>query len=193
MSKTNFKQTFINGLFFALPLLGIVYLAIKILGMVETIISPAAEKLGVDRIIGEVTLVVFAIIILLIICWILGMLLQANLLRGVNKQIEEIAYKFIPQLDELKSLAADDDDNTFESGWKTVLLEEGDSWTPAYITEGNEQWLTIFLPEAPDGKSGQLKLLPASAAHYIPIDGIKFRAIVHRYGHGLIEAKNNIN
>ena len=189
MKKFNFKQTFINGLFLALPLLTIFYIGIKIVAIVEKLIAPLAHKFDIQHLLGELTLTFFALIILLILFFILGVLLHLNLLRELNKQVEKVAYRLVPQLYKVKALAYDDDENTFSEGWKPVLLQEDESWIPAYITEENESWLTVFIPDAPSGKDGAVKLIDASSTKYKPIDGFKLRSIIHKFGNGMIETK----
>ena len=152
MKKTDFRQTFINGLFLAIPLLAILYIGLKIVRIIEKLITPLAHKVGAQHILGQLTLTIFAIILLLILFFILGILLRVRVMKSLNKQVEEIAYKIMPKLYKLKSLAADDEET---NGWKTVLLLDGDSWTPAYIVAKTEQWITAFLPDAPDGKIGR--------------------------------------
>lgn len=187
MKKINIKQTFINGLFLALPMLAIFYIGFKIVRIIETLISPLAHKVGIQRLLGELTLTIFAILILLIFFLILGVLLHVNLLRELNKQVEDVAYKLIPRLYKVKALAFDDDKNTFSKGWNPILLKEDESWIPAYITEENENWITVYIPDAPDGNTGAVKILDVSSAIYKIIDGRKLHSILHNYGKGMIE------
>lgn len=84
-------------------------------------------------------------------------------------------------------MTTDGDENAFRSGWKPGLLQEGDGWVPAYITKENEKWISVFLPESPDGKNGAVKMLDSGTASYKVIEGIKLHAIIHQYGKGMIE------
>ena len=186
MKKINFKQTFINGLFLALPLLAILYIGFKFVRIIENLISPLAQKIGIQHLLGELTLTVFALIILLIFFLILGVLLHVNLLHELNKQVENVAYKLVPRLYKVKSLAYDNDDQTFSKGWKSIILKEEESWVPAFITEENEMWVTVYIPDAPDGNSGAIKMLDAASVIYKPIDGLKLHSILHGYGKGMI-------
>lgn len=186
MKKINFKQTFINGLFLALPLLAIFYIGIKIVRIIEEIISPLAQKIGIQHLLGELTLTVFALVILLIFFLILGVLLHMNLLRELNKQLESVAYKLIPRLYKVKALTSENGEQTFSKGWKPILLKDDESWVPAYITEENETWVIVYIPDAPDGISGAIKMLDASGAIYKPIDGFKLHGILHGFGKGMI-------
>lgn len=189
MKKINFKQTFINGLFLALPLLAILYLGIKIIRIIEKVISPIANQMGIQRLLGELTLTIFAILILLILFFILGVFLHLKLLSDLNKQVESLAYKLIPQLYKLKTFAISENEYTSETAWKTVILQEGDDWVPAYITEENEKLITFFIPDAPDGKSGAVKMMDAEKAKFHPVDGRKFHAFMRSFGKGMIDAK----
>jgi uncharacterized membrane protein len=191
MKRINLKQTFINGLFLALPLLAILYFGLKVVGIIEKIISPLANRVGIQHLLGELTLTIFALVILLMIFFILGILLHINVLRDINKQIEAVAYKLVPKLYKVKAFALSDDDDAFTKGWETVLLKDGDSWVPAYITEKSGEWISVFMPESPDGKSGQVKLIEAATTEYKFIDGMKLRSIIHHYGSGMIESVNN--
>jgi uncharacterized membrane protein len=191
MKRINFKQTFINGLFLALPVLALLYLGFKIIRIIEKLISPLANKVGVQHLLGELTLTIFALVILLIVFFILGILLHVNLLRDLNKQVEAVAYKLVPQLYKVKAFALNDESDSFSEGWETVLLKEGKNWVPAYITDASGEWISVFLPQAPDGKNGYIKLIEASSINYKVIDGMKFRSIVHHYGNGIISVKNN--
>ena len=190
MKKIDFKQTFINGLFLAIPLLAIFYIGLKIINLIEKLITPLANKFGVHRLLGELTLTIFALIILLILIYLFGILLRLKIMNNLHKQVEGIAYKIMPQLYKIRSLATDSDGDGFSQGWRPVILEEENSWTPAYITASTEEWITVFLPEAPDGRNGQIKMLKASATRYKTVDGLKFHGMIHHYGIGMIELKN---
>lgn len=189
MKQFDFRQTFINGLFLALPVLAILYLGFMVVQVIEKVIAPIAGKIGVQHLMGEITLTIFALVILIILFFILGLLLHVNILRGLNIQVESIAYKLVPQLYELKALTTDDDKASPTSGWKPVLLLEGEGWVPAYITEENEKWISVFLPESPDGKNGTVKILESGTARYKAIEGMRLLAIIHHYGKGMIDLK----
>ena len=189
MFTFDYKKTFVNGLFLALPALAMLYFGKKTIHTIEKIIDPLANKCGVQHLLGELTLTLFAFATLLILIFILGLLLHFRMLRNLNIQIESIAYKLVPQLYKFKAMAMDidEDDNFPDKNWEHILLLEGDSWIPAYITEVNEQWLSVFIPNAPEGKSGSVKSILLSTAQYKIIKGKKLNSILHHYGQGLID------
>lgn len=192
MKKFNLRQTFINGAFFALPVMALLYLGIKIVHIIEKIIAPTAQKLGIQHLLGQLTLTILAVIILLIACFVLGILLHLKMMQHINRQVENLAYKFVPQLNKLKSFALQDESVAQGNQWKTVLLQEGDSWVPACIIAKGETWTTVFFPEPPDGLSGSIKLISTTLMNYQPIDGRKFYSIIQQYGQGLLEAKDKL-
>ena len=56
MSQFKFKTTLVRGLALGIPIAVILYVFIRILVVIEKLISPAAEAIGIQRLLGEITL-----------------------------------------------------------------------------------------------------------------------------------------
>ena len=60
----------------AIPLAIVLYVFGRIVGIFKKIIAPLAAKMGIDRILGELTLTIFAIALIILIILLLGLLMQ---------------------------------------------------------------------------------------------------------------------
>lgn len=180
-------STMVNGVLFAIPLGLLIYVFGKLLVSLERLVSPLAEDMGVQRLLGEFTLTILAILLFLLFCFILGYLLQkAAFLSLVSETLEGFAVRFLPSLSFLKSMANEKFDLEAGSSWKGILLQEDDGWVPAFLVEENEQWLTLFFPEPPKGDSGGVRIYARGSANYIQIGLTEVISSLRVYGSGLI-------
>jgi hypothetical protein len=60
-----------------------------------------ANKFGVENILGELTLTFLAILLILAIIFLLGLLMQVDLIANLRQSIEALILKFVPSLNHL--------------------------------------------------------------------------------------------
>lgn len=187
MNRPSFKLIFAKGCALALPLGVVAYVFLKILSAFEEMIKPIATKLGVDKLLGEITLTVIALIVLMILMFLLGLLMQLSAVAGFRKNLEELVLKFIPSLNHLKTMAAEKlDFDEATSGWKPVLLFYENKYSAAFIVEENDKLITFFLTKGTSLSEGEIVITDKSEIVFSEITSRQMHQCSKQYGKGYI-------
>lgn len=162
-----FRATLTGGIFFLLPVFLLVSLFLKAQGMVEKIITPLEPFLP-DRLIGMPAGKLVAAILLVLICFLCGMLFRIPVIRKAIGALEEGVLSHIPGYDLLKSKASDTLGEKIDHYLATVVVRDGETWHIGLLIEEVEDRCTVFFPEAPGGDSGEVVIVPS--AHVKKVD-----------------------
>lgn len=164
MANFSLKQTIGRGIALALPLAILIYVFYKFLKIFEKILTPLAKKFEVDNMLGELTLTFFAVIVILLIVFLLGLLMQIDIVANIRKSVEAMILKFVPSLNHLKLMAAEKlDMENAVTQWKPVLYLKGDQYAPAYLIEENAEWITLASVKSPTTEPGSMMIFKKSS------------------------------
>lgn len=181
------KKTFLRGLALAIPLAVVGYVFLKFIKIFEKIIGPVAGKLGIEKLLGELTLSFFAIFCMLILMMILGLLMQLSFIASLKKELEAIVLKFFPWLNQLKVMAADTVDlENASPNWTPVLVYMEKSYYPAFLVNENETLVSFFVVKGSNPHEGEILTTEKREVSYYPVEGRDIRNISKQYGKGMI-------
>jgi len=147
-----------------------------------TKITPAVEQLG-----GFTTTAVI-LFVLLIACWILGLILVRTELG--RQWVEWEKAKFFTRSPLLqkqdKRLKSKQDGDTEPSPpARPALVRIEGGWQPGVVVEEQtDSWVTVFLPDIPSTSTGRLLCLPASEVMQLDVPLEDFRKQLTATGHG---------
>lgn len=190
------KTTIYGGIIFLIPFTVILIVLDKIIGKINASISPLVEKAGVEGFWGAFTVTIFSILIILIICFIAGLIIKLNFTQKFHNKLDNLAIQFIPGYDKLKSEALKKVDTKFGKSegniydsWKAVLLKEENKWSIAFvIDEDKNGFVTLFFPDSPNPMTGKVKIIPmvlkdaVEKNEIIQIDTSKAFSVMKNYG-----------
>jgi uncharacterized membrane protein len=151
------KTTIIGGIVFLVPIVILVAVIGKALGLASKLATPLAGLLPIKSIVGLAAVELLAIIILILICFLAGLAAKTARARRFINSLESNILSNIPAYEFFKSrvhvfVPTDD-----AEGLKPVLARFDDSWQIAFEVERIEGGqVTIFLPGAPDPWSGSV-------------------------------------
>lgn len=100
------KTTVKGGVIFFLPIVFIAIAIEKIIAVFTKIISPLAIKLGIDNLAGKATISILIVIVVLLLCFLGGLLMKIRKLQKLNQALDEKLTNLIPTYKELKSKTA---------------------------------------------------------------------------------------
>jgi len=189
MSKFKFKTILGRGLALAVPLAIVLYVFLRVIEVFKKLIAPVAEKIGVDRVRGELVLTILAIALIILIIVLLGLLMQITVVATVRSQVENIILKFVPSLNQLKLMAADTLDlDTEENTWRPVLLytKEKAKYNPAFIVEEDEEMLTLFICLETNIRKGEILIVNKEKVSTIPISFTDLHKCTRAAGKGFL-------
>lgn len=181
-----FLSVMVNGVLFAIPLGAVIYLFGRLLNSLQRLVEPLANAVGVQKFLGEFALLIVSIALIMLFCFVLGLLLQrAAVLRVVSDSVEGFAVRVIPSLGFLRSMAGEKLDIQVSDTWKGILLQDEDSWIPAFLVEESAAWQTVFIPEAPKGDGGEVRVFARGSIVFSQVDLGAVRSALRAYGQGL--------
>jgi uncharacterized membrane protein len=187
MAQKKLKTILGDGIALALPLAVVFYIFAKIVAVIQKIISPIAGKYGIDTFLGDVTLTVLALLVLLLLMLALGLFMQFPVVTKIRDSIEGIILRFIPSLNQLKTVLAERFDREHAtSSWKPVLLEQSDIYCFAFLVEESPEIGVFFILEN-SLHEGKTEILKKEEYTYYHVDPADMRKILKQYGAGSTE------
>ncbi|RPA68993.1 hypothetical protein EF405_04030 [Cyclobacteriaceae bacterium YHN15] len=188
----DWKKTFINrvfkGLFlFMVPVILLIFVFEKAVNIVQNIISPIREILPEERIFGIGVFTLISLFTILLICYVFGFLAERKKIKVLLKLIDEVFSLIIPGYTVMKS-RANEAIGLEEQNWNSVLIGDDGDWKIGIEVSKRADGLSmVFFPEPPDGKSGELKLIPQSKLKPLDMPASKIMTIIRKYGKDMDE------
>ncbi|HTQ64553.1 MAG TPA: hypothetical protein VMI12_07125 [Puia sp.] len=187
MFLSSLKKIFGRGLALAIPLGVAVYVFLKILELFKKLIRPVAEKMGIERILGELTLTIFAVFLIILVIILLGLLMRFSVIAGFGKSIDEVMTKLVPSFNELKSMAVEKLNLETElNTWKPVLLFHKRKYLPAFIIEEQTDLVTFYVVMGTNIHDGELLITEKNEVAFTPITTEEIHHNSRQYGKGYL-------
>ena len=170
---------------FLVPVMLMLILLKKAAILVRGIIEPLRSFLPEDRFFGIGMLTLLTFIIILVICYLAGWRADKKGTKSFLPFFEQHILILIPGYTLLKS-SADEAIGDSADTWKAVLTmeEEGDLKFGIEVEKHLDGYSTVFFPEPPDAKSGEIKLVHSSKLKHVNIPASKLINITRKYGQG---------
>ena len=181
------KRIIGNGLLLAIPIGTILYIFIKLLNMLIHVISPIATNLGIQKMLGELTLTILAVFLILLIIVLLGLLMQINSVAGIGKKMEDIAFRIFPSLNQVKLLAAEKlDFDSQSTNWKSVLIYFEEKYSPAFLVEEKDDLQTFFVMKGTTLEDGEILITTKKSVTLIEISSVQLHQYCRQFGKGFL-------
>ncbi|HRI59440.1 MAG TPA: hypothetical protein PK228_06945 [Saprospiraceae bacterium] len=173
-----FKTSITGGITFFLPFVFLMIMLKHAVDELTRVVGPLAEKLGIATIAGKATILMLVIIIILVICFLGGLLMRLPQFKQLNEMVENNVMVLIPGYDTFKQTALQKivrDDKGNEVSRTLVLLFDQSAWVPALKTEMHNGYCSYFFPSDASLKSGYVKILPMESVReqVIPFEQLK--------------------
>ncbi|HTE31929.1 MAG TPA: DUF502 domain-containing protein, partial [Chryseolinea sp.] len=179
------RVTLTGGILFLLPMVLLIVILKKAHDTLLIISAPLARKLP-ELIFGLDGSNLLAIALLIIVCFVSGLLFRSSFVRKGVGGLEESVLLYLPGYAMLKAITRDTIGDTTEHNMTTVLVQDGDTWNIGFLVEEDETFCTVFIPEAPRHDSGEVKIVPAASVKKTGITTSKGARSLTRYGKGAI-------
>jgi uncharacterized membrane protein len=183
------RTTFIGGVVFLIPIA--IFLAVigQGLKIADKAAKPVAAVLPVNMIGGVAVAEVLAIVLLLLICFMAGLLARLALARKAVDALEVNVLSRLPAYALLKtktqSMLSPDD----IEGMSVVVMRFDDSWQIGFEIERIEGGkVVLFLPGSPDPWSGAVCIAEEGRVTPLDLPVAAVAQMVRRLGRGANEA-----
>jgi uncharacterized membrane protein len=192
--KRFLKATIVGGVLFLLPVVLVLMILAKALGFASKLAQPMVDKFDLPPLVGIGAVTGVGILLLVAVSFLAGMLARTRLGRRFSAWIEESFLAALPQYRVFKSVGEGLAQIESASNLQPALVSLEDAWQLGYVFGALENdWLAVFLPQAPTPMSGTVMYLPPARVRRLDITMMQAIAIVKRLGSGSVEALRGVD
>ena len=84
----------------------------------------------------------------------------------------------------IKSITSSTIGKTSDTDMVPILIKDDNSWSLAFLVEGNEKLSTVFIPDAPKHDAGEVKIIPSELIEKLDVSVNVFSRSIKNYGKG---------
>ena len=190
------KTTVIGGASFLLPVAIIIFILSYAFRLVRRIAEPISHSLHLDHLVGAGvgTVTVLSVVVLVLISFVAGIAARTAAGRRITRWSESSFLGRLPHYQVIKSMAEGLAHIEHTSGLKPALINIEDAWQIGYLIERLEQdWVVVFLPQAPSPMSGNVMYMPADRVRPLDITMVQAMSIVKAIGVGSSAALRGVD
>ena len=189
MKKINrfsfFKTTIVGGLIFLVPIIVLTIILGKALGITRTIVIPMITLTDVKTIGGVGVATPLAILVVVLFCFLTGLLAKTDLAKKINNWLESAILSNIPGYTFMKSMGESFAGIDMGHGYETILARIEDAWQIAFLVERIEGgYVAVFVPGAPSPWSGSVYFMTEDRIKLIDVPHKSALTCIQRLGKG---------
>lgn len=175
------KRTLVSGAIVLVPVAVLALLADKMVEITVGVLAPVSSQLP-DYLQHPKAI---AALLLLALCFCLGILVGTRLGRRVYQRMEESVFNRIPGYQPVRALARKMAGESDSEEFSVALVELDGALVPAFIVERHaDERYTVLVPSVPTPLAGALYILPASRVHHVDVPFSKAMACFTHWGAG---------
>jgi uncharacterized membrane protein len=179
------RTTLVGGLLFLVPVVALVVVLGKALALAHKLVAPLAEHLPVHSVIGLRTPVFLAIAIIVLFCFLAGVLARTALARKLVRSLESAVLADVPGYELLKGMGESMLGVEKQTGHQVVLARIEDAWQIAFLVERLDGGhVAVFVPGAPNPLSGSVYFMTQDRIKAIDIPAAGAMKCLRRVGAG---------
>lgn len=183
------KTTVAGGIVFILPLILILVLFEKALHLLHTAVAKVLPMFVEYSLAGVTLLSMTALLVLVLICFLAGLLARTELASGLIKAIEDKVLGQLPGYQLLKDATSRVAGIENLDGAHVGLICEDDGWLFCLVLEADSGgWMSVYVPDAgPSGPAGgDLRLVPVEMVRITSLEWLPVLACLRRGGRGAL-------
>jgi uncharacterized membrane protein len=177
------KTTLSGGILFLLPFILVITLLKEVFNFLFKISDPISKYLP-EIIFGLDGSYIVAILLLVLICFIGGVLFLTKPVKKFTKKIENNILNLMPGYALIKSITADTIGEKIENKMTPILIKDDKSWNLAFLVEEGVDLSTVFIPDAPRHDAGEVKIVPTEFIKKLNVSSNIFSKSIKNYGKG---------
>ncbi len=182
----NVLKLILKGIFlFLIPVIVLIFIFQKAFHLVKALILPVKEHLPAERIFGVGLLSIISVAGIILICFLAGWLAERQRVKSLIGLLEDKLLVFIPGYTLLKSSTGDALNDTNDKWQAVLVVDEEEMKIGIQVELPQNGYCTVFFPEPPDGRSGEMKIVQESKLKKLNLPVNKVINLVRKYGKGM--------
>ncbi|MFH6769704.1 hypothetical protein V8G56_13205 [Gaetbulibacter aquiaggeris] len=183
------RTTITGGILFLLPIGLLIILFNKVFNVILKISEPISHKLP-TIIFGLKGAIIITLFLLIIICFISGLLFRSSWVKKNIVKLEENVLDYVPGYALIKSITADSIGEQIDHKMTPILIKDENSWNLAFLVEEGVELSTVFIPDAPRYDAGEVRIIPTKLIKKLNVSANVFSRSIKNYGKGAINWLN---
>lgn len=186
------KATFLGGILFLVPLVVLLIILEKGYGILKKITLPLVSNLPRVHFLGLAIQEFVGIAIILIICLIAGIIAKTRGAKKLIQKIEDRILSFIPGYSFMKNMNESMIGIESNENLKVILVPTDAGLQFAFLIEEiNENNFAVFIPDAPNPRSGSVVFVEKKDITEIGISQKQAMSCIRKLGYGSKELLKN--
>jgi len=179
------RTSLVGGILFLLPIVIVAIIAGKALAIAGKIVGPLAAHLPVKSALGFDTPLLLAVGLLVLFCFLAGVLARIALARKGIVWLETTLLSNLPGYEFIKSVSGSLLGGETHHVYPVVLARLGDAWQLAFLIERLDGGhVAVFVPGSPSPQSGSLYFLTGDRIRILDVPAQAATKCLKRYGLG---------
>ncbi len=185
--RTFVKATLVGGVVFLVPVVVLLVLLSKAVGLLRRLAQPLADHLPLDTVAGLVVADALVILLLVVACFLAGLLAHLSFASHFLKRAETGILWRVPGYGFIKALTESiDSRGGSSSGMRPVLIHFDDSAQLAFEIERlADGRCVVFVPSAPEPRGGSVSVMDPQRVEPLPISFAAAVRALRALGRGL--------
>jgi uncharacterized membrane protein len=181
----------LQGIFFLVPVALTGLLFAKLFSVLQSLLHPLLKPMEDITIIGLALKELIAMLVLLVICFLIGLLASTKPAKNFINRIERSVLKLVPGYDFIKSLGLSFT-GVKEKNTEIVLVKVTNAWQLAFLIEQvDENLYAVFIPAVPSMWSGELYYINRERIKETSITKKQAMNCIRQLGFGSAEIMKN--
>jgi len=175
------KLTLVGGLLVVLPLWITLLLLVKAIKSAIAMLMPIAKLLP-HTIVHEK---IVALVLLLLICFIVGLLVQVRPIQAIREWLAGHIFERIPGFSLMRGVTRQLAGEKGEQSFQPALVELEEALVPAFIIEKHpDGQFTVFVSSSPTPMAGAIYILQPERVHPVDMPLSKAMVCITKWGSG---------
>jgi uncharacterized membrane protein len=187
------KTTFVGGALFLVPITVLVLLLAKVGELLRKLAQPLGTWLPVHTLSGVLVANVILSAILVVACFLAGLLARVSFARRVVGKAEAGVLWRIPGYGFVKGLTESLDKSPAAHTMVPVLIHFDDAAQLAFeVDRQADGRRVIFAPSAPDPRQGSVMVMDENRVEHLPMTYVRATAVLRALGRGIGSATGSL-
>jgi uncharacterized membrane protein len=186
--KEFLKTMIVGAISFVLPIALAVFILSYAFRLVKRIATPISHGLHLDQwgdVAGVSAATFLSVLVLVLLAFAAGVVARTTFGGRISRWSENSLLGRLPHYQLIKSMAEGLAHIENASGLKPILVSIEDGWQIGYLLEKLENdWVAVFLPQAPTPMSGNIMYFPMNRVRTLDITMVQAMSIVKAIGVG---------
>jgi uncharacterized membrane protein len=182
-----FKTTVIGGLVFLVPLVVLIVILAKAAGLMMMVAEPMAEWFPVDSIGGVALANVLVVVVLVLLCFIAGLIARAAFLRATVEGLETKVLSKVPGYVIIKGMLSGLQEDSTHQLNPVLATFYNAARMGLEIERLDDGRVVVMVPSSPNPWSGKVHIMAPEHVQRLNLPMTAYMENIERFGQGTNE------